>query len=286
MLKHIDSLISPLGKARSFLFVPGHQPKRFQKALDSGADAVVIDLEDAVPIQAKEDARKILQGHWSSFSENERSRLLVRVNPSSTPWHRHDLDMLGTLQGLGAAMLPKAESEQQILELRLACHEVRVLPLIETAEGIKGVDEIARSPGVVRLGLGHIDLQADLGMLTGPDQTELIPARWAIVLASRLARLNSPVDSVTTSTTEESVWLDDATASRRLGFGAKLCIHPIQVAGIHKGFAPSPSEVVWAKKVLKAEQASGGGAFSVDGKMIDPPVIQIARQVMDRHAIA
>lgn len=286
MKSNTESFMSPIEKARSFLFVPGHQPTRFWKAINSQADAVIVDLEDAVPSNAKADARNVLLTQWSALPAGERARLLVRINPVTTSWHRDDVELLQQLPGLGAVMLPKAESEQQLLTLRDAGFAVKILPLIETAEGIAQADEIARSPDVVRLGMGNLDLQADLGMSVGPDGAELMPARWALVLASRRARLVPPVDGVTTSTTEESTWLNDTLASRRLGFGAKLCIHPVQITGIHLGFAPTPSELVWAQKVLKAENASDGGAFSVDGKMIDPPIVQLARKTMDRYQVS
>ena len=270
---------SPLALARSFLFVPGHRPERFAKALASGADAVIIDLEDAVPLDAKLAARAALLAAWPDFDAAQRARLLVRVNPFGTPWHQADLSAVASLTGLGAVMLPKAESPEQIAHA-VQTSGLPVLPLMESAEGLGQMDCMARSPGVLRLVLGHIDLQADLGLSCGPDEAELAPVRLALVVASRRAGLPSPVDGVTTATTNAEVLARDAQRSRRFGMGAKLCIHPAQVDGVHQALAPTEAECDWARRVLAAEVAAGGGAFSVDGKMVDPPVLLLARQIL------
>ncbi|PUE33581.1 CoA ester lyase [Limnohabitans sp. Jir72] len=270
---------SALALARSFLFVPGNRPERFAKALASGADAVIIDLEDAVPLDAKDAARTALRNAWTAFDAAERARLLVRVNPAGTPWHAADLAALGSLPGLGALMLPKAENAQQV-EHAFMASGVPVLPLIESAEGVGQMDAMARAPGVLRLGLGHIDLQVDLSMSCGPDEAELAPIRVALVVASRRAGLPAPVDGVTTATIDADVLARDAQRSRRFGFAAKLCIHPAQVAGVHQALAPTEPECAWAERVLAAEVQAQGGAFSVDGKMVDPPVLLLARQIL------
>jgi citrate lyase subunit beta/citryl-CoA lyase len=271
--------LSRLAQARSFLFVPGHRPERFAKALASGADAVIIDLEDAVPLDAKDTARTALMDAWKDFDATERARLLVRVNPAGTPWHDADLAAVASLTGLGALMLPKAENAQQV-EQAFRTSSSLVLPLIESAEGVGQMDAIARAAGTLRLGLGHIDLQADLGVRCGPDEAELAPVRLAMVVASRRAGLPAPVDGVTTATQDAEVLAVDAQRSRRFGFGAKLCIHPAQVAGVHQALAPTQAECDWARRVLAAEVAAGGGAFSVDGKMVDPPVLLLARSLL------
>jgi citrate lyase subunit beta / citryl-CoA lyase len=272
-------LAPTLALARSFLFVPGHRPERFAKALARGADAVIIDLEDAVPLDAKDTARSALLSAWADFDADQRARLLVRVNPAGTPWHEADLAAVASLSGLGALMLPKAENPQQLEHAFTACG-VPVLPLIESAEGVGQMEPIARASGVLRLGLGHIDLQADLGMRCGPDEAEIAPIRLAMLVASRRAHLPTPVDGVTTATTDADVLARDAQRSRRFGFGAKLCIQPAQVAGVHQALAPTEAECDWARRVLAAEVAAGGGAFSVDGKMVDPPVLLLARQIL------
>ena len=275
---------SGLASARSFLFVPGQRPERFGKALASGADAVILDLEDAVPLTSKDDARTAIAMAWTNLTGPERVRLLVRINPAGTPWHAQDLALLQQLVGLGAVMLPKAESSRAIADIARVCPGLPVLPLLESAEGFAQLDDIARAPQVLRLGLGHIDLQADIGMACGPDEAELAPARWALVTVTRRARLAPAVAGVPTATNDASALLRDTQRSRRFGFGAKLCIHPNQVAGVHQGFAPTETERDWAERVLAAEAEAGGGAFSVDGKMVDAPVLALARQWLARAA--
>lgn len=271
-----------LASARSFLFVPGNRAERFEKALNSGADAVIIDLEDAVPLSNKDEARAAILAFWSSFNSSQRSRLLVRINQAGTPWHQADIGLLQQLRELGAVMLPKAESDATVAALAAACPGLPILPLLESAEGFAHLESIAAAPQVLRLGLGHIDLQADLGMACGPDEAELAPARWALVTTSRRTRLPPPVDGVTTATTNSEALQRDTLRSRRFGFGAKLCIHPAQVAGVHSALSPTSAEVEWAQRVLLAQTTTGGGAFSVDGKMIDPPVIELAHQLLRR----
>ena len=270
---------SPLSLARSFLFVPGHRPERFAKALASGADAVIVDFEDAVPLDAKATARDALLAAWPALDAAQRKRLLVRVNPAGTPWHAADVAAAARLPDLGAVMLPKAENAQQI-EAVWRSTQRPVLPLIESAEGVGQMDALARAAGVLRLGLGHIDLQADLGLSCGPDEAELAPIRLAMVVSSRRAGLPAPVDGVTTATTDADALARDAQRSRRFGLGAKLCIHPAQVAGVHQALTPTEAECDWARRVLAAEVEAGGGAFSVDGKMVDPPVLLLARKIL------
>jgi citrate lyase subunit beta/citryl-CoA lyase len=269
--------------ARSFLFVPGNRPDRFGKALDSGADAVVLDLEDAVALDLKGSAREAIVAAWPAFTDTQRARLLVRMNSADTPWFKDDLRLLESLSGLGAVMLPKAENCQQIEALGAACPGLPVLPLIESAEGIAQLDTLASAPNVVRLGLGHLDLQADLGMACGEDEVELAPVRLALVVASRRAGLTSPVDGVTAKLNDDVALERDTQRSRRFGFGAKLSIHPSQIPGIHAALSPTEAECEWSSRVLAAQASAGTGVFSMDGKMVDAPVILLANQILKRR---
>ena len=268
---------APLQRACTFLFVPGNRPERFRKAFDAGADAVILDLEDAVAPADKTMARAAIAEAWATFSADERARLVVRINPAGTPWHADECDWVSRLDGLGAVMWPKAEDAADLA--RLAA-QVPVLALIETALGLSRARELAATPGVLRLGLGQIDLQADLGMVCGPDEAELLPARFELVLASRLARMTPPIDGVTMDTRDASVCIEDTRRSRRLGFGAKLCIHPQQVACARQAFAPSADQIDWATRVVQAVAAARGGVCTVDHKMVDAPVLKLAEQTL------
>jgi citrate lyase subunit beta/citryl-CoA lyase len=269
-----------LALARSFLFVPATRPERFAKALASGADAVIIDLEDAVAPREKAQARQGLAQAWAGLSGAERARMLVRVNAGNTAWHGDDLDLL---VGLGAAgvVLPKAEHAAQLSHVAAVLGPACVLvPLIESVAGLDAADTLARCPQVLRLAFGNLDFQADAGLACGPDEAELTAVRLALLLASRRARLPSPIDGVTAGTQDTAQLARDLQRSRSGGFGAKLCIHPAQVAAVNAAFTPSAAEIDWARRVVAASEAAGGGVVSLDGRMVDAPVLRLAQRTL------
>jgi len=155
-----------------------------------------------------------------------------------------------------------------------------VVPLIESAAGLAALDAIATAPQVLRLAFGHLDFQADLGMACDAQEAELVPVRLAIVLASRRARLAAPIDGVSPDWRDLERLESDARRARRGGFGAKLCIHPTQVAPVHAALGPSSDEVAWAHRVREAAQGARGGVVSVDGKMIDAPIVKLAERLI------
>lgn len=264
--------------ARSFLFLPADRLERLPKALASGAHALILDLEDAVAPERKADARDALVRLWPSLDAGVRARLLLRINAAPTPWHADDAALLGELQGLGAVMPAKVEAPADLLRLFAAFPARRWLPLIESAEGLAQIDTIARVPGVQRLAFGHLDFQADLGMACENDEAELAPVRFAFVVASRRAGIAPPVDGVTTALQDSERLNADAQRARRFGFGAKLCIHPAQVAAVNAALGPSDEQRAWARRVLEAATAQGDGAFRFEGAMVDAPVLARARR--------
>jgi citrate lyase subunit beta/citryl-CoA lyase len=271
-----------LTEARTFLFVPGNRPERYDKALASPADMVIVDLEDAVPTADKAAARVALAAAWQQWPTAQRARMVVRINAAQAASHPDDLAWLAQLPGLPAVMLPKAEKASDLtgVEAALGTPTTALIPIIESAEGLGNVDTLARCPRVQRLAFGNLDFQADLGMACGANESELAPVRVAIVVASRRAGLATPIDGVTTDTKDMASVQTDAARSLRFGFGAKLCIHPRQVAAVHAAFAPTAAQLDWAQRVLQTEAAAGGGAFTVDGRMVDPPVLKLARQCL------
>ena len=258
--------------ARSLLFVPGSRPDRFDKALAAGADAVIVDLEDAVAPTDKDGARKAL-GAWLSAAR----AVIVRINGADTDWFRDDLALCAR-PGIAAVMLPKAERADDIATLRTA-GAATVLPLVESATGFAALPAIAGAPGVQRLAFGSLDFQVDLGMRDAREE-ELLFFRSQLVLASRLAGLQPPIDGVTTAIDDAARLQDDALHARRLGFGGKLCIHPRQVDGVNLCFAPTEGERAWAQRVLDAAAASRGAAVAVDGRMVDKPAILRAQAIL------
>ncbi|MDR2153441.1 MAG: CoA ester lyase [Burkholderiaceae bacterium] len=284
----MSAVAHPLAGVCSLLFVPGHRLDRLPKALASGAGAVIVDWEDAVGPADKDAARAQFGAALSACTLEQRARLLVRVNAAGTQWHGADVAALTALaaQGLRAAVLPKAERAADLTALAAALGADGVLlPLIESAAGLDGVRAIAAAPRVLRLLFGHIDLQADLGLACGPDESELIPARLQMVLASRLAGLAAPVDGVTTDTQDVALVQAHAERALRGGFGGKMCIHPAQIAPVHAAFTPTSAQTEWARRVLQGFEVAQGGVFSLDGRMIDAPVVALARQTLRRAAV-
>lgn len=265
----------------TYLFVPGNRPERFDKALASGAGAIVLDLEDAVQPADKARAREAIAG-WVPTQAAEAARIVVRINDALSAWFDADLALLRDL-GLTQVMLPKAEWREQIERVRSGVAAgARVLPLIETARGIRNVDEIAASEGVQRLVFGTLDYGVDLD-LSG-DPLGLIYPASRIAIASRCAELASPVAGVTPGIDDEAQLQADFAFARSFGFGAKLCIHPRQVAAVHAAFRPAAEELDWARRVLAAAAASEGAA-QLDGKMIDRPVVLKAQAVLERSSL-
>lgn len=269
--------------ARSFLFVPATRLDRLDKAFATGADAVIVDLEDAVAPDSKASARLALAERLPALDASLRQRLLVRINAVGTPWHEEDLALMAKWSGqsLGAVMLPKSEAAVALRAVvaRLGAPG-QVLALVESLEGLDNVDALAREPGVLRLAFGHLDFQLDLGMRCTPEEPELTSVRLALVAASRRARLPAPIDGVTTATGDGARLAADVSRARAFGFGGKLCIHPAQVEGVNTAFAPSDSELAWARRVVEAGAQQGGQAFSLEGKMVDLPVILSAQALL------
>lgn len=259
---------------RSYLFVPGNRPDRYAKAIAAGADAVIVDLEDAVPAGEKAAARAALAA-WLSPEHP----VLVRVNGGDSQWFREDL-ALCKAKGVAGVLLPKAESVGDIRIIGEYSHAVPIVPMIETARGFANAHTLAQGPKVQRFVFGSIDFQLDLG-IQGEDE-ELLYFRSRLVLVSRIANLASPVDGVTTAIDDAERVRKDTLRAKRFGFGAKLCIHPKQVHVVNECFEATEAEKIWAKKIVEAAEAAGGAAVSVDGKMVDRPVISRAEAILAR----
>jgi citrate lyase subunit beta/citryl-CoA lyase len=252
---------------RSYLFVPGNRPERFAKAYASGADAVIIDLEDAVPPNERAAAR----ANAAAWVSSERP-VLVRVNGAGTEWFGDDI-VLCRMPGVAGVVLPKAESTEDIERIGKP-----VLPIIETARGFWNVSILAHTPNVERLMFGSIDFQLDLGI--NGEGEELLYFRSQLVLVSRIAGLPAPVDGITTVFHSPEAVRADTQRARRLGFGGKLCIHPKQIAPVNECFGPTPDEEAWARRVVEAAATAGGAATSLNGEMIDRPVLARALEIL------
>lgn len=258
---------------RSYLFVPGDRPERFAKAQASGAGLVVIDLEDAVAAQDKDAARAAIAAHAPAAAAG----VAVRINAADTSWFEQDLALCREI-GAAAVMVPKTESLETLAHAARQVPAAALLPLVETARGIARAQQLAAAPGVQRLVFGSIDFQLDAGI--EGDGEELLYFRSQLVLASALARIAAPADGVCTALDDMEQVRCETRRARRLGFGAKLCIHPRQVPVVNETFAPTPAQLEWARRVLAGAEAADGAAARVDGRMIDRPVILQAQALL------
>lgn len=263
---------------RSLLFVPASRPDRFERAVHSGADAVIVDLEDSVPHAAKATARSALAA-WLGTSPPP--GVWVRVNPVGSADLAADLRLCANAAGLAGLVLPKAERAVDLDRVAdVVGPQVRVLALVETARGLLRAEELANHPSVDLLAFGNLDFAADCGMdVTDPDEVELLGVRTQLVVASRAAGLPGPIDGVTVDVRDPERTRKDAARAARLGFSGKLCVHPSQVAAAHEGFRPSESELAWAREVLDRVR---DGVGVVDGAMVDRPVLLRAQRLLRR----
>ena len=260
--------------ARSYLFVPGNRPDRFEKACAAGAGAVIIDLEDAVPAAEKSKARTAVEA-WV----DPKHPVVLRINGVDTDWFRDDVTCC-RMPGVQAIMLPKTESVEHLRRVEeLLGQTIPILPLIETARGFASAAEIAHDRAVHRLVFGSLDFQIDVG-IPGDDE-ELLYFRSQLVFISRVAGIQPPVDGVTTAIDDSEQLRADTVRARRLGFGGKLCIHPKQIATVNECNRPTENEIAWARRVVEAATAAKGAAVALEGQMVDRPVIVKAQRILD-----
>lgn len=248
------------------LFVPANRPERFEKAAASGADAIIIDLEDAVAVDEKDAARAKLRAGFTGIP------IIVRVNAPGTRWHADDMAAVTALD-VAAVMVPKAEIGGGFAA---TLGGKPVIALVESARGLADARALAALEGVALLAFGSIDFCADLGC--AHTREALSAARSEIVLASRLAGIAAPLDGVTTAIDDAAAIEGDARYARDFGFGGKLLIHPRQIAPALAGLMPDAEEIEWARRVL----AAADGASRVDGAMVDAPVRLRAEAILSR----
>ncbi|QWF23293.1 CoA ester lyase [Nocardioides sp. LMS-CY] len=286
--------MEPRAAVRSHLYVPGDRPELFARALQRGADALILDLEDAVAWPRKQRAREavaeFVAGHAVS---DDPTQLWVRVNAES--W-RDDVTAVVApgLSGLCLAKTPGAAYVAAVAALLDQLEDARGLdvgavalsPLLEDAAAVLAAPAIAAASRVARLQVGEVDLAADCGIEPGADGAELAWVRGQVVLASAAARIEAPVGPVTTDFTDLDALRSSTDALRRMGYGSRACIHPAQVTVVNDVFTPRPDEIDRAREIVdrfeRAEQAGDGVLLDADGRMIDLAVVRNARRVLAR----
>jgi citrate lyase subunit beta/citryl-CoA lyase len=273
---------------RSLLFAPGNRPDLIGKFPRYPADAVAIDLEDAVPEAEKDDARRALPAIVASLrAGNLKAPLFVRTNGPGSRHAKEDLAAALDL-AIDGIMMPKLESVADLDEfasaIRRCGRDVQLLGVIETARGVVNAETLAahHSP-LTGLAFGAEDFITDLGGLRTPEGLEVLYARSRIVLAARAAGLQA-LDQVFVSLRDDDAFRRDAEMGRRLGFSGKMCITPRQVEAANLVFSPSAEDIERARRLLEAyESAKGGGrgVFEFEGAMVDEPILKRARGILE-----
>lgn len=259
------------GISRSLLFVPGNRPERFEKAAASGAHEIVIDLEDAVAPAAKVEAREAAAA-WLAAGQ----QTTIRINSAETEWFEDDVAMLSAYP-TAVVMVPKADADS-LTQVSTTLPNRSMIALIETVCGFMDIRQLWMVAGVKRFAFGSVDFGVESGIEDTGDAMTAI--RTQIVLESCYGGLEAPIDGVSVNFNDDVLMQRDATRSRQLGFGGKLCIHPKQVSVVNDAYRPTVEQVDWARRVLIANEQSQGGATTVDGKMIDKPVVMQAQKIV------
>lgn len=269
---------------RSLLFVPGNNEKVISKAEQLPADIIIYDLEDAVAPDQKADARERVCNALSATAKF----VIVRVNSMETPYFIDDIQAVASVKAdtLKAIMLPKTNRGADVIALDQLLTSlgvptcVEILPLLETALGVQNAFDIScSSDRVKRLAFGSVDFGLDIGATLTDEGIELLYARSQIVLASRAAELEKPIDTVFVDFRNTEGLEKEAVSVKGLGFGGKLAIHPLQVDSINTIFQPTQQEKEEAAEIVAYVEEHGGAVFQLNGKMVDEPIIKRARQI-------
>jgi len=276
---------------RTMLFVPGNDGRKCTRAFQAGADAVILDLEDAVAPEQKAAARRNV---CLVLETPPPLPVYVRVNSAASPHILADLQAVVGLPVEGL-MLAKAESAEEVrrvdwlLSLReeekgLPPGGLKLIPFLESARGISRAGEVAAAcRRVFCLAFGGNDYTMDIGVNYSKEGEELYYARSVLVTASAAAGIAPPLDTVNPDFRDLPALAADARRARRLGFMGKLVIHPAQVAPVNEVFSPTADELDWARKTVRAyaaARAAGDGVIQVDGRMVELPVVRRARQIL------
>lgn len=267
---------------RSALYVPGDSPEKLQKALDRGADEVIIDLEDAVRPDHKESALNDVV-HWLNGKPGTTVPVWVRINPGVR--RLHEVRTLAACEALHGVVVAKTETAAELYAvdevLTSLGSSARIIPLLESARAVFDAREIADVPRVQRLQVGEADLRAEIGATLGVDEREMLHVRSHIILASAAARISPPIAPVSTQFRDLDSFRNSTLALSQLGFVGRACIHPAQVAVSNEVFTPSAERVEEARRLLEQFSDSGVGVGE-DGEMVDEAVLRSARRILSQ----
>ena len=276
---------------RSLLFIPSNNPAMLQNADVFGSDSVIFDLEDAVNVTEKDNARNLLYYYLKEHT-NLNMEVVVRINGLDTTYYKDDLEKIVS-DNIDTIMLPKArtpellELDQLLTEIeqrKKITKKIKVLPIIELALSVLEVDTIACLPRVDGILLGAEDLSSDLEVERTKEGKEIEYARSRVAMACKAYKIDA-IDTPFTDVNDNEGLKKDCEVAKTLAMNAKAAIHPNQIDTINEAFLPTPKLITWAKRVMIAtEEANkkGIGAFSLDGKMVDKPVIERAMKILKK----
>jgi citrate lyase subunit beta/citryl-CoA lyase len=277
----------------TLLFVPADRPEMLAKAQGRGADAVLVDLEDAIALAGKAAARASLRDVLAAGGLAGPAAVCVRINAVGEGADDDLIALAGC--SLDAVVLPKTVGAAEVRHVRDALdrllrdgESVALIPQVESTRGILGLAELTAAARMDAIAFGGEDFCVDLGVARSPESLELLTPRALVALHARAAGL-AAIDTVYTAIDDEEGLLREATVARQLGFSGKLLIHPAQIEPVRRVFTPSEADVAWAGRVLAAvpgdaaaEGAAGAGVRVVDGKMVDAPVLAQAERILAR----
>jgi citrate lyase subunit beta/citryl-CoA lyase len=280
---------------RSFLFAPGNNPRRVEKALTLDADATILDMEDACPTAEKVATRSTVV---AAYQKPHHGLGYVRVNAMTTEFGYGDVVAV-VHPAIDGIIVPKVETVDEIKtvdwlvtqlerERGMTTGTFDIIPIIETGKGLANVSAIASAgTRVRRLAFGAGDFTLDMDITWSREEGELLPYRSVVVLASRAAGLEPPLDTVWVDLRDPDGFRQSTLTAKRVGFQGKMCIHPGQVPVVNEIFAPSAAEVEWSRRVVDAfreAERAGSASIQLDGKFIDYPIVYRAERVLAMHA--
>ena len=265
---------------KTWLFVPATRIDRVAKAFASGADAVIVDLEDAVAKVDRIQARTSLKNYHDS---EDYQPIWLRINRAGSTDFEKDLELCKQVPNLAGLILPKAEQAADIEQVHNATG-LPVIALIENAIGLYQIDSMAKASGLVAFSYGFLDLCNDLQVQVGTIAADIIAnqIRYQLLLTSKVHNLLAPIDSVYTDFNDDKGLGQRVQLWSQMGLSGMLCIHPKQVAVVQQSLQPTDTEIDFAKRVVKEYQRSGQAVFKIDGNMVDAPVIEHCRQLLSQ----
>lgn len=284
---HIESqnvrvMIKSLADTKTWLFVPATRIDRIAKAFASGADAVIVDLEDAVAQVDKAQARAALKDYYAAEIEAKSYRpIWLRINKASSAEFAKDLALCQQLPELAGVLLAKAEQASDIEKVYQQTG-LPVIAVIESAMGLYRIDEMAKARGLLVFSYGFLDLCNDLQMQVGTASANIIAnqIRYQLILTSKVHQLLAPIDSVYADFNDSKGLHKRVQLWSQMGMSGMLCIHPKQVDIVKQALQPTDSELEFAQRVIEEYERSGQAVFKIEGNMVDAPVIERSYQLL------